>query len=81
MAQGYIIKTKFITGNHAGAEYYLARGGRVTKPDGYHFDWEVYKRLADAKRVCTIYRKGDEVCRRAFVARDIEEYTPFHVEY
>ena len=59
--KGYVIKVTYLTGRHKGKSYLMKKGGYVTKEHNYHFESDVYKTLGIAKRVCTIYRKNNEL--------------------
>ena len=49
MKTGYILKTMYLDGVHAGKEYYMTKKGYVRPSDSIFWEDDCYKTLASAK--------------------------------
>lgn len=54
---GYLIKSTYKTGRHAGESYFLLKGRRVTDLESCHWEDDVYLTELACRRVCTRLQK------------------------
>lgn len=86
--KAYVIKSTYLEGKHEGRSHILIKGGYVSDEKTKHHIDDCYGTLAQAKAVCTKYKKNNEIERNierktkrtSDYIYNLESFEPIEVE-